>query len=144
MTLRFDKNLRPAVGLGTMIFKDGKVLLGKRKSKLGEGYFAWPGGHLEHMESLEECLRREVREEAGIEIKNIRFLRVYNLKEFKPKHYLDISFVSDWASGEPKVMEPEKCESWGWYDLDNLPSPLFAGIKETIESYKTGKTFFDA
>jgi ADP-ribose pyrophosphatase YjhB (NUDIX family) len=86
----------------------------------------------------------EVREEAGIEIKNIRFLRVYNLKEFKPKHYLDISFVSDWASGEPMVMEPEKCESWGWYDLDNLPSPLFAGIKETIESYKTGKTFFDA
>jgi ADP-ribose pyrophosphatase YjhB (NUDIX family) len=45
MTLQFDKNLRPAVGLGTMIFKDGKVLLGKRKSKLGEGYFAWPGGN---------------------------------------------------------------------------------------------------
>ncbi|MDO8482635.1 MAG: NUDIX domain-containing protein [bacterium] len=139
-----DKNLRPKVGLGVMVMKDGKVLLGKRKTKLGEGEFAWPGGHLEYMESFEECVRREVREEAGIEVKNIRFLRLYNLKEYAPKHYVDLAFVAEWAAGELRVLEPEKCESWGWYELDKLPSPLFAPELITLDSYKTGKVFYDA
>jgi len=77
-----------------MIFKDGKVLLGRRKGSHGEGEYAWPGGHLEYMESIKECARREVREETGMEIKNIRFLRIYNLKEYAPKHYLDIGSYS--------------------------------------------------
>lgn len=139
-----DKNLRPLVGIGVMIMKNGKVLLGKRKSLLGGGDFAWPGGHLEYMESFENCVRREVREETGLEIKNIRFLRVYNMKEYAPKHYTDLAFVADWVAGEPKVLEPERCESWDWYDLDKLPSPLFVAEPITLDSYKTGKNFYDA
>ncbi len=139
-----DKNLRPLVGLGVMIIKDGKILLGKRKGSHGAGQFAFPGGHFEYMESFEDSLRREVREEAGIEIKNIRFLRLYNLKEHAPKHYADLAFVADWDSGEPKVLEPEKCESWGWYDMDKLPQPAFVTTASFVESYKTGKNFYDA
>lgn len=139
-----DKNLRPMVGVGVMILKGSKVLLGKRVSSLGALTFAWPGGHLEQLESFEDCVRREVKEETGLEIKNIRFLRLYNLKEYAPKHYVDISFVTEWVSGEPIALEPEKYESWAWYDLDKLPSPLFAGEDKTLESYKTGKNFYDA
>ena len=47
-----DKEQRPKVGIGVMVFKDGKVLMGKRKSSHGEGEWAWPGGHLEYMESF--------------------------------------------------------------------------------------------
>lgn len=140
----FDKNLRPLVGVGVMIIKDGKVLLGKRKISHGEGAYIFPGGHLEYMESFEECARREVREEAGIEIKEIKFLRVYNLKDFAPKHYVDVSFTAKWLSGEPKTLEPDKVDSWDWYDLNDLPTPLFAGMDKTIESYNTGRDFFDA
>lgn len=138
-----DDKERPKVGIGVMVMKDGRVLLGKRKNSHGEGEYAWPGGHLEHLESFEECARREVREEAGVEIKNLEFLRLYNLKEYAPKHYVDIAFRADWASGEPKLLEG-KYESWEWYDLDDLPSPLFAGETLSVEAYKTGRNFFDA
>ena len=132
------------VGIGVMIIKDGKILLGKRKGSHGEGEFAFPGGHLEYMESFEDCARREVKEETNIEIKNVKFLRLSNLKDYAPKHYVDIGFVAEWESGEPRVMEPEKIDGWSWYDIDNLPTPLFSTIPSYIESYKTGKNFYDA
>ncbi len=136
---------RPLIGVGVMVFKDGKVLIGKRKSEMGRGSYIFPGGHLEYMESFDSCVRREVLEESGLDSKAIYLpARVYNLKEYDPKHYIDLSFAADWVSGEPKVLEPEKNESWRWYDLENLPSPLFAGMSSTIESYKTGKNYYES
>jgi 8-oxo-dGTP diphosphatase len=61
---------------------------------------------------------------------------------YAPKHYVDIGMIAEWESGEPQVMEPEKLESWGWYDLDDLPSPLFNAITNYIEAYKTGRKYF--
>lgn len=61
-----NKGNWPKVGVGIMVMKNGKVLLGKRKGSHGTGKYAWPGGHMEHMESFEECAKREVREETEI------------------------------------------------------------------------------
>src|SRR6185369_16550479 len=116
---------KPEVGIGVLIFKDGKILLGKRKSKHANGVFAPPGGKLEFMESFEDCAKREVREEAGIEITNLRFICLRNSKEYTPKHWVNIGLAADWLSGEPTVMEPEKSGEWKWYALDALPEPLF-------------------
>jgi len=138
------ENQKPKVGVVVMIFRDGKILIGKRKGSHGEGKWAWPGGHLEYMESFENCAKREVMEETGIEIENIRFLRLLNFKDYAPKHYVDIALIADWKSGEPRVCEPEKCEGWEWRDIDNLPEPLFAALPTYIEALKTGKIFFDA
>lgn len=135
---------KPKVGIGVLIFKDGKVLLGKRKSSHGAGEFCGTGGHFEYMESFEGCAKRETLEEAGIEIENIQFLCLNNVKEYAPKHYVDIGLTADWKSGEPKVMEPEKLESWNWYDINNLPEPLFSMMPHYFEAYKTKKNYFDA
>jgi 8-oxo-dGTP diphosphatase len=134
---------RPKVGLGVMIFKDGKVLLGKRKGSHGEGDYAFPGGHLEYMEGFGECVKRETLEEAGIEIKNVWFLGIDNVTKYAPKHYVNIELIADWESGEPKICEPDKFESWDWYDLNNLPKPLFEFVVYAIDSYKTGKNYYD-
>jgi 8-oxo-dGTP diphosphatase len=96
------------------------------------------------MESFEECAKREVLEEAGIEIENVRFLSLSNSKQYAPKHFVNIGLLADWKSGEAKVMEPEKCESWNWYELDNFPSNLYATVHLYIEAMKTGKNYFDA
>lgn len=136
-------NDRPKVGIGILVFKDGKVLLGKRKGSHAENFFGGLGGHLEHMESFAKCSKREAKEEAGVEIENIRFLCVSNIIQYKPKHYIDIGLVADWKSGEPTVLEPDKCEGWEWYSLDNLPSPLFKMDEYYIEAYKTGRNYFD-
>ena len=134
---------KPKVGVGILIFKDDKILLGKRKGSHGEGEYAFPGGHLEYMEAFEDCARRETKEECGIEIKNIRFQFLANLTKYAPKHYVHIGLVADWDKGEPIVLEPEKAESWGWYELNSLPSPLFEACKLSIEAHMTGRNYYD-
>ncbi len=138
-----SKNLQIKVGIGILVFKNGKVLLSKRKGSHGAGEYASPGGHLEFGESIMECARRECREETGIKIKNVRFLRLSNLKQYTGKHYVDIGLAADWKSGKPKVLEPEKAEGWDWYDLDKLPEPLFGTVKTFLEALNSGKNFFD-
>lgn len=126
-----------------MILKDGKVLLGKRKGSHGEGEFAFPGGHLEYMESFADCVKRELAEECGIEVKNIRFQFVANVTKYAPKHYAHIGLLADWAGGEAKVLEPEKCESWNWYEVEDLPKPMFTMCEMAIDAYKIGKNYYD-
>lgn len=54
-----ENSLRPLIGLGVLIFNhQGQLLLGQRRSTLGEGTWAPPGGHLEYGESLEDCAPR--------------------------------------------------------------------------------------
>lgn len=120
------------------------VLVGKRNSSHGGGEWAYLGGHLEHLETFEECLIREVKEEAGIKITNLRFLCVSNIHTYAPKHYVDIGYVADWVSGEPQNLEPHRRESWEWHHVDKQPEPLFSICKNYIEAYKTGRTYFDA
>ena len=131
------------VGIGIMIFRDGKILLAKRKNISGHGEYAFPGGGLEYMEGFEQGALREIFEETGVEVENMRFLLLANLKDYAPLHFVHIGLVADWKSGEAELKEPHKSESWDWYDLDKLPSPRFKTVDMTIEAYKTGKTFFD-
>ena len=91
----------------------------------------------------EACAKRETREEAGIEIENIQFLCLVNMKEYAPKHFVNIVLTADWKSGEPEILEPEKCESWSWYEIENPPIPLFKNVEISLQSYKTGKNYFD-
>ncbi|MEA3249545.1 MAG: NUDIX domain-containing protein [Patescibacteria group bacterium] len=136
--------MMPKVGVGCLVIKDGKILMHKRLNAHGAGHWGGTGGHLEYMESIEECIRRESMEEAGIEIENVRLLCVTNFKDHAPKHYVDIGLIADWKSGEPRVCEPHKCVEWGWFDMNETPEPLFGPLKNYIESYRTGKVFFDA
>ncbi|MBU3965464.1 NUDIX domain-containing protein [Patescibacteria group bacterium] len=127
-------NERPKVGVGVIVIRNGKILLGKRKNAHGEGAWCYPGGHLEYGESWEECSRREVMEEAGIEIGNIRFgIATNDIFEDEQKHYITICMIVDFTSGVIKVMEPDKCEKWGWFEWDKLPQPLFLTIINQIK-----------
>ena len=135
---------KPKVGVGVMVFKNQKVLIGKRKGSHGEGEYTTPGGHLEYMESFEDCAKREVLEETGIEIENVKFLCLANLKAYAPKHYVHIWLTADWKSGEAKVMEPEKCEGWDWYELDKIREPQFKTNPIALEALKTARNYFDS
>ena len=135
---------RPRVGICVLVRKEGKLLLGKRKGSHGENEYASPGGHLEHMESFEDCAKREVLEETGLEIGPIEFLRVLNIRDYAPKHYIDVAFVADWRSGEPTVCEPDKTDGWAWYDLASLPSPLFRTMPTALEALYGTQRCWDA
>jgi len=136
-------NSEPRVGIGILILKDKKTLLGLRKHSHGANTYQSPGGHLEYMESFEQCAKREVMEECGIEIENIRFLCVANVREFDPKHYVHIGLTADWKSGEVELREPEKNGPWGWYSIDNLPKPMNFFTSLAFKTLKEGMTYFD-
>jgi 8-oxo-dGTP diphosphatase len=140
----FERSKNPKVGIGILVFKNGKLLLGKRKNGHGASQYEVPGGDLDYLESFEECSKRETREETGLEIQNIRFLDLQNMKAYAPEHYVDIGLIADWQSGDPKVMEPDRNEGWAWYDLAELPQPLFDALRADIEALETGRNFFDA
>jgi 8-oxo-dGTP diphosphatase len=134
----------PKVGVGVMILKDGKVLLAKRKNAHGAGEYAFPGGHLEFGESFVQCAIRETCEESGIEIEDIQFQYLANVKKYAGKHYVHIGLTARWKSGKPQVLEPDKSGAWRWYGLDDLPSPMFEMCRLAIQSYKTKQRFFDS
>ncbi|MBI2033389.1 MAG: NUDIX domain-containing protein [Candidatus Levybacteria bacterium] len=131
------------VGVGVMILKDGEILLSKRKGSHGSGEYAFPGGHLEYMEGFEKCAKRETKEECGVEIQNVQFLFLANITKYAPKHYVHIGLIANWKSGDPEILEPEKSESWGWYDLDSCPTPMFEMCRLSIESYKNKVNYYD-
>jgi 8-oxo-dGTP diphosphatase len=92
------------VGVGVLIFKGDKILLGLRQGSHGENEYCGPGGHLEYGETAEQTALRETSEECGIKIKNLQFLCVSDLLKYAPKHYIDIGFVAEWESGEPEIL----------------------------------------
>lgn len=117
---------RPKVGIGTLVVKNNKVLMGLRKSINGAGSWAPPGGHLEYGESWEDCARRETHEETGFTIANTRFAAVTNdVNPDGTTHYITIFMRADWAIGELAAREPDKCERWEWFAWESLPRPLF-------------------
>ncbi|MGE0009675.1 MAG: NUDIX hydrolase [Candidatus Babeliales bacterium] len=124
----------PRIGVGVIVIKNNTVLIGKRINAHGEGTWAFPGGHLEFYEDIEQCARREVLEETGLELKNVTFATITNdLFISEQKHYITIFMRSEYISGEPQLLEPHKCAEWVWATWHNLPEPLFL----TMQNLKT-------
>ncbi|MEI6842907.1 MAG: NUDIX hydrolase [bacterium] len=127
---------RPRVGVGVIVIRDNKVLLGKRKGSHGEGTWSFPGGHLEFFETIEDCARRELAEETGLRLVCIgRSTFTNDMFVAEGKHYITI-FVQAYyyTGGEPMVKEPDKCEGWEWFEWEHLPEPLFLPIQNLKKS----------
>jgi len=142
------QNKKTRGGCGVMIMKNSKVLLGKRhddqekasSALRGEGTWTMPGGKLDFGESFENCAMREVFEETGIKLNEIKVYCVNNNKN-EYAHYITIGLYSDNFDGEPKVMEPDEIVEWQWFSLDNLPSPMYFPSARMIENYKAQKFY---
>ncbi len=125
----------PQVGVGVIVIREGLVLLGKRIGSLGAGTWALPGGHLEFGESIEDCASREVLEETGLAVQSI-VLGPYTNNFFasEGKHYVTLFVTACCLTGEPLVLEPNKCSSWRWFRWSDLPHPLFPPLASLVRS----------
>lgn len=127
----------PQVGVGVMIVRDGCVLMARRQGGQRTGWYGWIGGRLEFGETLQDCARREAREEAGIEIINLRLLCLSSIV-VEDQHWIDVEFLADIASGDPYAAAPEEIDAWWWCPLDGLPEPLFEPARLALKSYHSG------
>lgn len=122
----------PKIGAATWVRKSGKILLGLRSKKSGNNTWGPPGGHLEMNETLIECAMRETKEEAGIAIKNIRFMTYgEDIHREQESHYVAFYFVADWESGD-LVPDPTEFSALDWFDWENLPKPLFRPAQQFV------------
>lgn len=135
--------LRPKVATAVLVFREGKILLGRRKGDAKASGFGTPGGHIEHLEGLFESAQREIAEEAAIEVENLEMIGLVNVREFAPLHHFVVILRADWKSGEPVNCEPDRCEGWSWFDLEKLPSPMTPATEKGIEGFKNGQMFFE-
>ena len=137
-------NKKPGVGVGVMILRDNKVLLGKRHedaqkadSELhGEGSWTMPGGKLHFQEELEDVACREVFEESGVRPnrEKLEIISVTN-DRVKDAHFITIGFLCKDFEGEPKVMEPDEITEWKWFNLDNLPNPIYSTSEKILKKF---------
>lgn len=125
---------RPKIGIGVAVIKDQRVLLGKRIGAHGEGDWAFPGGHLEFGETPAECAQRELLEEAGLAATRMISGPWTNDIFCGTKHYIKLFMIVTQFTGEPRVLEPHKCENWEWFAWENLPQPLFAPIQSLMNN----------
>lgn len=141
---------RPKVGVGVMVFRDGKVLLGKRhenpekaQSELnGAGTWTMPGGSLEFGEFFEDAARREVKEETGMLLDNIKLISI-NQDIISSAHFITIGFYSDKFQGEAEVMEPDRIVEWKWFEIDALPSPLYFPSLKILNNFRQKKIYLE-
>ncbi len=123
------------IGVGVIVVRGSQILLGKRIGALGSNTWNFPGGHLEWDESVFECARREVLEETGLtNLSNFRY-GPYTRDVFtnENKQYITLFVLADCNQGEPKIMEPDRCERWEWFAWNELPKPLFLPITNLLK-----------
>ena len=125
---------RPKVGIGVVIRKEGKVLIGERiGSTHANNTWHLAGGHLEYGEDFAACARREAAEECGLKI-NVRGVGCVTNDLFSEgKHYVTLFIIADYVSGEPQALEPHKCKGWGWRSWNDLPQPLMLPIENAVK-----------
>ena len=130
-----DRNSPPRVevGVGVIMIRDGRVILGQRMGSHGAGTWALPGGHLEFGESVNDCARRETQEETGLRLKEIiQGPYTNDVMAAEGKHDVTVFVQAAPEEGEPEVLEPDKCECRAWFMWSELPPNLFLPMANLV------------
>jgi len=127
------------VGVGAIITdSQGRLFLARRgiKAKNERGLWEFPGGSVELGETMAAALRREMREEFGIEITVGELLDVVDhiLKD-ESQHWVSPTYLCTITSGEPRIQEPEKCAEIGWFSTDKIPGELTQITRKNLTHY---------
>lgn len=133
------------VGVGAVIVNArGEVFMARRgpRAKNERGLWEFPGGSVEFGETLADALRREMREEYGVEIEVGALLDVADhILPEEGQHWVSPTYICRIVLGEPSIREPEKCSEIGWFDPSRTPPDLTVITRENLKNYKnlTGK-----
>ncbi len=112
-----------------LIFRHGRLLITQRRAgdHLG-GLWEFPGGKREAQESFEACLRREIREELGLEIEPVEL--VQTMTHAYPEKTVHLRFFRcRCVAGEPQSLA---CQALAWVSLTELPRYAFPAADERL------------
>lgn len=106
------------------LIRNGKVLIARRVSKVSGGWYEFPGGKVEPGESREEALKREWREEMGIEIEDVKWLA--DGEDLQPDGRIRLSCYTCISTQDPRMhvhddlvwTEPDHIYDWKFFESD--------------------------
>ena len=128
-----EQRRAPRVGVGVILVRQGQVLLGRRRGRDGAGTWGLPGGYLEMFESWEECARRELREEAALDLADPTLVTTTNdVRREEQEHSVTIFLEASHVAGEPRVRAPREIDRWDWFTWNDLPEPRFHTFRNLI------------
>jgi len=125
----------PAVYL--VLMKDNKILLSRRyNTGYFDNYYSFPAGHLDGEETFKQAMVREAKEETGIDLDPADLELIHTMNRKIPNNErVDFFFTTKKWLGEPRIIEPEKCDDLSWFELNNLPDNIIPYIKQAIDSF---------
>lgn len=108
---------QPLVGLGAIVWKEGRVLMVKRGRPPGEGIWSLPGGLQVVGETVAEGIRREIAEETGVEIELLGLVEVVDSVRHDAAgriqyHYTIIDYAARWTAGEAVAGDDAAAVAW--------------------------------
>jgi NAD+ diphosphatase len=109
--------LAPAV---IVLIERGRAMLLARSPRFTPGVYSTVAGFVEPGESLEETVHREIREEVGVEVGDVRY---FGSQPWPFPHSLMVGFIARWKSGEIRV-DHEEIEDARWFTPEALPPAL--------------------
>lgn len=125
------------------LIRDGKILLARRlNTGYEDGNWSVIAGHLDGNESARAAMVREAAEEGGIGINENDLRMVHVMHRKLPDHErVDFFFEAKNWSGEPKIMEPDKCDAMEWFAFDKLPPNVIPYVSSAINHYLKGNYY---
>ena len=128
------------VAVGILIRPDGDFLLTSRPpGKVYEGYWEFPGGKIEHGETVEQALRRELQEEIGITIGPVHSWKVETVDYPHALVRLNFCKVFEW-SGELHMHERQ---TFAWQRLPVTVAPVLPGTLPVLAWFAEERGFTD-
>ena len=120
-----------------LVHREDELLLA-RSPHFPPGMYSALAGFVEPGESIEETARREVGEEIGVELGEIRY---FGSQPWPFPNSLMIGFLAEWFSGDVRIGEPEEIEDARWFHLDELPPlpPKVSIARAMIEAFLAGR-----
>lgn len=120
----------------------GNFVMSKRNSNTRDEQGRWDpgGGALELGDSVDETLRREIKEEYGTDVLNYEFLGfrdVHRKLKGKKTHWIALDFKVLVNKNKVKNGEPHKFDEVSWFRLDNLPKPVHSQFPNFLKRYKS-------
>lgn len=121
-----------SLGVGGVLWHNDKVLLVQRGNNPGKGIWTIPGGYVDHGESIEQAIIREIQEETGIKTKPLSIIALRDRPA--EKHNTYIVFLMQFLSGTLQA-QPEEVSDLGFFTLEKCQSlPIAALTLGAIEA----------
>ncbi|MHB1373167.1 MAG: NUDIX hydrolase [Thauera sp.] len=120
-------------GVHVLCEREGQLLLMRRAGTgFFDGLYSLPGGHVEPGESIRMAACRELREETGLEVTEGDLHLLGVVHRLSDTNRIDFFVRAERFAGEPRILEPEKCDRLDWHDSQRLPEQMVGYVRAAL------------